>query len=183
MGKGLVERLRQEFDLRVEWLSVEIHPDTPPEGMPIEQMFRAQDTKRMMKNLREMGAVYGIIFSDITRISNSRLAIQAAEFSRDQGRFDAFHDAVLQAYFAAGLDIGDREVILQLGKDTGLDVQGLEKALNEGTYLPRLKEMQDEAAKAGVTGVPTFVLGSQKTIVGAQPIEVFRKALSSIKNS
>jgi predicted DsbA family dithiol-disulfide isomerase len=53
------------------------------------------------------------ISSDITRISNSRPALQAAEFSRDQGRFDAFHDALLQAYFAAGLDIGDREVIAQ----------------------------------------------------------------------
>jgi predicted DsbA family dithiol-disulfide isomerase len=164
----------------VEWLSVEIHPDTPPEGMPIERMFPSLDTKSMMKNLRAMGAVYGIIFSDIARISNSRLAIQAAEFSRDEGKFDDFHDAVLQAYFAAGLDIGDREVIIQLGKDAGLDVQALEKALNEGTYLPRMKEMQEEAAKAGVTGVPTFVLGSQKTIVGAQSIEVFRKALASM---
>ncbi len=165
----------------MEWLSVEIHPDTPPEGMPIEQMFPSLDTKRMMKNLRAMGAVYGIIFSDITRISNSRLAIQAAEFSRDQGRFDEFHDAVLQAYFALGMDIGDREVIIQLGKDTGLDTTALVKALQEETYLPRMKEMQEEAAKAGVTGMPTFVLMSQKTIVGAQPIEVFRKALASMK--
>ncbi len=165
----------------MEWLSVEIHPDTPPEGMPIVRMFPSLDTKHMMKNLRTMGAVYGVIFSDIIRISNSRLAIQAAEFSRDQGRFDEFHDAVLQAYFAIGLDIGDREVLIQLGKDTGLDTKALEKALNEGTYLPRIKEMQEEAAKADVTGVPTFVMGSQKTIVGAQPIEVFRKALGSMK--
>lgn len=148
--------------------------------MPIERMFPSLDTKRMMKNLRDMGAVYGIIFSDIKRISNSKLAIQAAEFSRDQGRFDAFHDAVLQAYFAAGMDIGDREVILQLGKETGLDTQALEKALIEERYVPKMKEMQEEAAKAGVTGVPTFVLGTKRTIVGAQPIEVFRKAIASL---
>src|SRR5512136_1418914 len=111
--------------------------------MPIERMFRPEDTKRMMKNLRAMGARFGIVFSDITRISNSRLALQAAEFSRDQGRFDAFHDALLQAYFASGLDIGDREVIAQLGRDVGLDVPGLEKALEEGTYLPKLKQMQE----------------------------------------
>jgi predicted DsbA family dithiol-disulfide isomerase len=148
--------------------------------MPIERMFRPQDTKRMMKNLRAMGAPFGIIFSDITRISNSRLALQAAEFSRDQGRFDEFHDALLQAYFAAGLDIGDREVIAQLGRDAGLDVLALEKALEEGTYLPKLKQMQEEAARAGVTGVPTFVLGARRTIIGVQPIEVFRNTLRSL---
>jgi len=164
----------------VEWLGIEIHPDTPREGVLIEQMFRPEDVDRMMQNLRSMGAPFGIIFSDITTISNSRLALQAAEFSKDQGRFDAFHDAVLQAYFAAGMDIGDREVIAQLGRDAGLDVPALEKALDEGTYLFRLNEMQDEASRAGVTGVPTFLLGPQRTIVGAQPIEVFRKTLRSL---
>jgi predicted DsbA family dithiol-disulfide isomerase len=148
--------------------------------MPIERMFRPQDTKRMMKNLRAMGAPFGIIFSDITRISNSRLALQAAEFSRDQGRFDEFHDALLQAYFAAGLDIGDREVIAQLGRDAGIDVPALEKALEVGTYLPKLKQTQEEAARAGVTGVPTFVLGARRTIIGVQPIEVFRNTLRSL---
>ena len=149
--------------------------------MPIEQMFPKAQTDRMMKNLRAMGAPFGIIFSDITRISNSRLALQAAEFSKDQGRFEAFHDAVLQAYFAAGLDIGDREVITQLGRDAGLDVPGLERALDEGTYLSRLRQMQDEATRAGVTGVPTFVVAGQRTIVGAQPLEVFRNTLRGMK--
>lgn len=149
--------------------------------MPIERMFRPEDTRRMMQNLRTMGAPFGIIFSDITRISNSRLAHQAAEFSREQGRFEDFHDAVLQAYFAAGLDIGDREVLLQLAQDTGLDTAALERALKEETYLPRLKTMQEEAARAGVTGVPTFILGGRKTIVGAQPIELFRKTLASLQ--
>ncbi len=164
----------------MEWLGIEIHPDTPPEGMPIERMFRPEDTGRMMMNLRAMGAPFGIIFSDITRISNSRLALQAAEFSRDQGRFDAFHEALLQSYFAAGLDIGDREVIAQLGRDVGLDVPAMEKALADGKYLPRLKQMKEEADRAGVTGVPTFLLGARKTIVGAQPIEVFRNTLRSL---
>ena len=164
----------------MEWLGIEIHPDTPPEGLPIERMFRPEDTKRMMRNLRAIGAPFGIIFADITRISNSRPALQAAEFSREQGRFDAFHDAVLQAYFAAGLDIGDHEVITQLGRDAGLDIPALEKALEKGTYLPRLKQMQEEAVQAGVTGVPTFILGARRTIVGVQPFEVFRNTLRSL---
>ena len=128
-----------------------------------------------------MGAPLGIIFSDLDRISNSRLALQAAEFSRVAGRFEAFHDAVLQAYFAARMDIGDREVILQLGEEAGLDVTELDQTLETGTYLPRLKEMQDMASKAGVTGVPTFILGSRKTVVGAQPLDAFRSALRALQ--
>ena len=134
----------------------------------------------MVKNLRTMGAPFGIIFSDIGRLSNSRLALQAAEFSKDQDRFETFHDALLHAYFSEGLDIGDREVLAQLARDAGIDVPELEQALDRGVYLPRLREMQDEAAKAGVTGVPHFIIANKKTIVGAQPLEVFRNALRSM---
>jgi predicted DsbA family dithiol-disulfide isomerase len=165
----------------VEWLGVEIHPETPPQGMLIEQMFPTADRAAMMKNLRTMGAPFGIIFADITRISNSRPALQAAEFSRDRGRFEVFHDGVLQAYFGAGLDIGDHEVVLQLGREAGLDAAALHQALEAGTYLPRLREMQEEASAAGVTGVPTFILGGRRTIVGVQPIDVFRNTLRSLR--
>ena len=165
----------------MEWLGIEIHPDTPAGGMPIAQMFPTADTKAMMQHLRAMGAPFGIIFADITRISNSRLALQAAEFSRGRGRFDAFHDAVLQAYFGAGLDIGDLDVILELGREAGLDAAELRQALEAGTYLPRLREMQEEASAAGVTGVPTFILGGRRTIVGAQSLDVFRNTLRSLR--
>ena len=165
----------------MEWLGIELHPETPPQGMPIKDMFPTADLKSMMKHLRSMGAPYGIIFSDIGRISNSRLALQAAEFSRDQGRFEVFHDALLQAYFSQGMDIGDRDVVLELAGDAGLEREPLAKALDAGAYLSRLQEMQTEASLAGVTGVPTFILGGRKTIVGAQPIDVFRNTLRSLQ--
>jgi predicted DsbA family dithiol-disulfide isomerase len=149
--------------------------------MPIAEMFSAVDTKAMMRNLRNMGAPFGITFVEITRISNSRLALQAAEFSRDHERFDAFHDALLNAYFSQGLDIGEIDVLLELGRAARLDSAHLRKALKSGTYLSRLKAMHDEASKAGVTGLPTFIFDGQKTIVGVHPLDVFRKTLQSLR--
>ena len=93
------------------------------------QMFRPEVTRRMMKHVRTMGAPFGIAFTDITRISNSRLALQAAEFARENGAFDAFHTALFQAYFSSGLDIGDLEVTMQIGRDVGLDGETLGTAM------------------------------------------------------
>lgn len=161
----------------MEWLGIEIHPDTPPGGRSVTDLFKQGDVDRMMKHLRAMGVPLGIIFSDITRISNSRLALQAGEFAEEHGRFDELHEALFQAYFSQGLDIGDQEVIMELGRVVGLDVELLGKALQEGSYLPKLKQAQEEASRLGVTGVPTFFLGDGKSLVGAQPLEVFRKTL------
>ncbi len=141
--------------------------------------FRPEDIGRIMRHLRVMGAPFGIAFADRPLLSNSRMALQAAEFSREQGRFEPFHAALFAAYFSHGLDIGDLDVLSGIARDAGLDAGALKSALQSGKYLPKLKEAQEEAARLGVTGVPAFFIGDKKSIVGAQPLDVFRKALRS----
>ncbi len=178
---GLVEKLKREFELRLEWRGVEIHPETPPEGTLMTKRFRPEDIERMMGHLRVMGAPFGITFAERPLLSNSRLALQAAEFARDNDRFDPFHTALFAAYFSHGLDIGDLDVIRRIGRDAGLDSQAMSCELLSGTYLPRLMEAQKESARLGVTGVPSFFIGDKKkSVVGAQPLDVFRKILRSV---
>ena len=141
--------------------------------------FRPEDIRRIMEHLRSMGAPFGITFADRPILSNSRLALQAAEFARDQNLFDPFHTALFAAYFSHGLDIGNVDVLATIASDAGLDPGALKKALQSGKYLPRLEAVKEEAALRLVTGVPSFFIGERKSVVGAQPLEVFRKALRS----
>ncbi|HYA89072.1 MAG TPA: DsbA family protein [Nitrospirota bacterium] len=179
MGEGIVDKLKQEFDLAVEWRGLEIHPETPPEGTPMAKRFRPADTKRMMEHLRTMGAAFGITFAERQLLSNSRLALQAVEFARDNAKFQEYHQALFTAYFSEGLNIGDLNVLGQIARDTGLDADAMIRDVENGKYLSKLAAVRDDAARLGVTGVPTFFIGMKKSIVGAQPLEVFRKALSS----
>lgn len=141
--------------------------------------FRPEDIKRMMEHLRSMGAPFGITFADRPILSNSRLALQAAEFAREQKLFDPFHAALFAAYFSRGLDIGNINVLAMIAHDAGLDAETMKQALQGGKYLPRLEAVKEEAAVRGVSGVPAFFIGGKKAVVGAQPLDVFRKALRS----
>jgi predicted DsbA family dithiol-disulfide isomerase len=141
--------------------------------------FRPEDINRIMEHLRSMGAPFGITFVDRPILSNSRLALQAAEFAREQNQFDPFHTALFAAYFSHGLDIGNIDVLAMITKDTGLDTEAMKQALQGGKYLSRLEAAKEEAAVRGVTGVPTFFIEDKKSVVGAQPLDVFRKALRS----
>ncbi len=140
--------------------------------------FGPADIKRMIEHLRSMGAAFGITFADRPLLSNSRLALQAVEFARDSGKFQDYHRALFTAYFSEGLDIGDLIVLRQIAQDIGLNAEAMIQGVESGRYLQKLKESQEKAARLGVTGVPTFFIGMKKSIVGAQPLEVFRKALS-----
>jgi predicted DsbA family dithiol-disulfide isomerase len=142
--------------------------------------FLPEDIKRIMEHLRSMGAPFGITFVDRPILSNSHLALQAAEFAREQNLFDPFHTALFAAYFSRGLDIGNIDVLALIADDTGLDAGAMKQALQDGKYLPGLEEAKEAAAVRGVTGVPTFFIGDKKSVVGAQPLDVFRKALRSV---
>lgn len=163
----------------MEWLGFEIHPDTPQEGMLLSTMFPQLDAQNMFRHLRDMAAPYGIIFADIVRISNSRMSLEASEFAKEHGRFDQFHSALFQAYFSQGMDIGSIEVLTQTGQEAGLDRDALEQDLRTGKFRPMIENMRKEASRLGVTAAPTFIIEGKERIVGAQPIDVFRKKLTA----
>lgn len=102
-----------------------------------------------------------------------------AEFARDRGKFQDFHTATFSAYFSLGLDIGDLDVLAQIADSAGLDPGAMKQAVQAGKYISRLEEIRQEAGVFGITGVPTFTIEGREPIVGAQPLDVFRKALRS----
>lgn len=181
MGNGVVQALKKEFDIVDEWASFEIHPETPAEGVSMESRFPSATREAMMERLNEMGAPYGITFAKQERLSNSRLALEASEFAREQGKFHLFHDAVFHAYFTEGKDIGDREVLMSIGESLGLSRESLKEALTDHRYEEALNKAQDEGAQFGVSGTPTCIINGRYKVVGAQPIEAFRQMLRKIE--
>jgi predicted DsbA family dithiol-disulfide isomerase len=176
---GLVDRLQQEFPLDVEWLGFEIHPETPAAGLPLTTMFPQIDPEAMTRRLNEMAAPFGLAFRKIAHIANSRLALEASEFAKDHGRFAVVHRQVFDAYFTKGCDIGDSNVLMQIARDTGMDATALQQDLDAGTYRSKLEQARREAGRLQVTAAPTFLFNNKERIVGAQPIDVFRKLLKT----
>jgi len=119
-----------------------------------------------------MAAEAGLPMADRDWVSNSRPALEAAEFAREVGMFDPFHRAVFRAYHVDGLDIGKREVLSDIATSVGIDATGMIAALDEGRYTERVQEDVDLSREIGLTGVPAFILGN-RAIVGAQPYDVF----------
>ena len=147
--------------------------------MPLVKLFPRADVEGMTRRLNSMGAPFGLTFQKIVNISNSRLSLEAGEFAKDQGRFDEFHKAIFKAYFSQGNNIGNVDVLKQIGTEAGLDADALEKALQGGTYQHLLDTAKEEAARLGITAAPTFILNGKERIVGAQSIDVFRERLKT----
>lgn len=127
-------------------------------------------------HLMQLAAEAGIEMSRPDFRTNSHLALVADAFARERGQVEPFHTRMLEAYWQQHRNIGLREVVLDVARESGLDVDELGRAIDDGRYEAELAEVYDECNRYGINSVPSFIIG-RYLIVGAQPYEVFEKAL------
>jgi predicted DsbA family dithiol-disulfide isomerase len=160
-------------------VSYEIHPETPAGGVRLEELFGPRH-KEMQAPLAARCRELGLALQAPEVLSNSRLAVEAAEFAREAGKHGAFHRAVLAAYFARGRDIGDIGVLREAATEVGLDAEALAEALARGSYVDRRVAVEQEAHRLGVHAVPTFIFDDGARVVGAQPLDYFRRLFAAM---
>lgn len=69
----------------------------------------------------------------------------------------AFDEAIFEALWIDGQDIGDVDVVADIADESGLDGDEIRTAVADEQLRDRLRDHFAEAQQAGVTGVPTFV--------------------------
>jgi predicted DsbA family dithiol-disulfide isomerase len=172
IGKSLADRLERQFGIETEWKGFEIHPEIPPVGCDLKSLgFGDGPAAAMFSRIAQLADEAGLRLEPQARVSNTHLALQVAEFAKGKGRFKEYHQAVFEAYWQLGKDIGDRKQLFSIAAKAGLDLKELEAYLKSGKADVKLEQYLREVRQYGIGGVPTFLIGN-KMVVGAQPYEV-----------
>lgn len=177
IGNAGIDRLKQEFDIDVEWKGFEIHPETPKSGITLEEM--GMDPKQLvvlMRSVEKLAKEVNLVLKAPSRLSNSRMALEIAEYAKKKNKFDEYHGRVFRAYWLEGLDIGSPSVIFDIVKEIGLDADDLKDYLDHGVAERKIKEYLEEIRSYGINGVPTFFIGDD-IFVGVQSYEVLKKSV------
>jgi predicted DsbA family dithiol-disulfide isomerase len=167
-------RVRQEYGDRVEidWRAYELRPDPvptlDPDGEYLHRVWNA--------SVYPMARSLGMTLRLPPVQPRSRKALEAAEYAREEGKFDALHTALFKAFFEDGRDLADTGVLLEVGESVGLEREELRKALDEGRYTEKVVADEELARKLGVASVPTMLVGAAdasleeaEAITGTQP--------------
>jgi predicted DsbA family dithiol-disulfide isomerase len=167
-----IERLRKEHGVRVKWVHFPLHPDTPQAGRSLEDLFagRGYDIPKMQAQMRARMQAEGLPYGNRSMTYNSRLAQELGAWADSQPGGDAIHDALFRAYFVDGRNIGDPEVLVEIAASVGLPAAQAREVIDKRTHKAAIDADWEKSHRYGVTGVPTFVIGSNG-VVGAQPYE------------
>jgi predicted DsbA family dithiol-disulfide isomerase len=178
----VVERLKAEHNVDVEWRPFYLYFDTPPEGRDLPERVKQARAQGSEERLRQLAASYGMAFVSTPRIYNTRLAHEATEYARVHDKGNEFHKVLFRKVYAEGQDPSQWEVLRAVAEEVGLDADEMQREVQDEKYMAEVVDKVRWAYQIGVTGVPTYVINDRYAIVGAQPYEVFKGALEQIMN-
>ena len=177
IGFHRIEKLKEKYELEVEWKPFELHPEIPKGGIVTEKLsFPTGYLEMVMANVQRLADEDGITFKLSKMLPNSQMALYISEFAKKNGKFDEFHKLVFDNYWKEGRDIGDLSLLLDLAESVGLDKNEIMDYIESDDPPNKLKEASFELGRCGINGVPTFFIGDE-VVIGAQPYNVFEEAI------
>jgi len=181
LGEAIIEKLKNRFDIEMEHIGIEIHPETPDEGVDLRG--RISGIEELYENLRSRGKEYSLNFCDAKLLSNSRKALIVGEYARKVGKNAEFTHEVFKAYFERCLDIGKEAVILEIAQKVGLAKKEVEDCLKNKLCQNSFANNCVEARKLDISGVPTFMVNGKYRITGVQSEETFVELFEQVSGS
>lgn len=185
IGSVRLLRLNERFDLRVNWMPIEIHPDTPVEGQSLDALpYDTAQRQAMNHALAALAAEEGLTLPAQRRMANSHDALRLVEAAKRFGReaFYRLHHALFQAYFTEGRNLGDLETLRTVASTSGLPQSLPDEARNDPEITRHLAHYKALASQYAVSGVPTYAFGDQQ-LNGVQPLATLIAAADRMAKS
>lgn len=190
IGKRRFEAALEGFDHRdeveVAWRSFELDPSAPAQspGNLADRLARKYGVSREQAeamNARVVTQATGAGLEyrlDIARPGNTFDAHRLLHLADETGLRATAKERLLAAYFTEGKPIGDRDTLVELIGDAGVDPDRALAVLNSDEFADSVRRDEREAAQLGINGVPFFVIDRRYGISGAQPHEFLLQALN-----
>jgi predicted DsbA family dithiol-disulfide isomerase len=194
IGKKRLEKaiaaLDSQHRVQVRWLPFQLNPTMPKEGISrkeyrIRKFGSWERSLELDAKIVAVGETEGIhfAFGRIERTPNTVDAHRLIWLADQQGCQDAIVESLFLAYFTDGRDISNRQTLIDVVAEAGLERHRAEAMLNSEEGMDAIKEAQELSRWHRVDGVPFFMINNEITLSGAQQPDVFldkfREAIGS----
>jgi predicted DsbA family dithiol-disulfide isomerase len=162
----------------VRFRPFQLNSDMPPEGVDRREYRSAkfgswEKSQELDRRVADAGRIAGLEFRHdlMARTPNTLEAHRLIRLAGTDGVQREVAEALFQAYFQNGEDIGDPATLVRLGEAAGMSGEGL-AAFSAGDAGRHEVLAEDEGyRRAGISGVPSFVLDRHLLFSGAMPPE------------
>jgi predicted DsbA family dithiol-disulfide isomerase len=177
-------RFEHRDDVEVRYRSFELDPAAPAvrelaylDHLMAKYRISMAAADQMIDTMIEAGARNGVVLRlDKAKPGNSFDAHRLLHLARERGVQAELKDKLLRAIFTKGVVIADRDVLVEVAADAGLDPPECRRVLESDAHAGDVRADEQLAADLGITSVPFFVMGGFG-VAGAQPPDVLLQVL------
>jgi predicted DsbA family dithiol-disulfide isomerase len=188
LGKRRFESALEQFphrdQVQVRWRSFQLDPSAPAiaAGSSTDRLAAKIGSRERAvaanQRLTALGAAEGLTYRfDTARPGNTFDAHRLLHLAAAHGVQEAAEERLFRGYFTDGEPVGDRDTLVRLLAEVGIDRDEASAVLEGGRYADEVEADGREAMALGSTGVPFFVIDRRYAVAGAQPAEVLLSAL------
>ena len=183
--EAALARFEQRQHVEVVWRSFELDPQAPrlypgtlTDRLAQKYAVSQHEATAMIARVTAVAAEEGLHYRlENARAGNTFDAHRLIHFATNRGLGPAVMERLMQGYFTTALPIGDRDALVRVAAECGLEAGEVRALLASEAYMTEVRADEQRAARFNVRGVPHFLFDEQHAISGAQPTETFLAAL------
>ncbi|MCP4681973.1 MAG: hypothetical protein GY864_06555 [Desulfobacterales bacterium] len=166
---GRIERLQNNFQIKIQWVSFPLRPNTPEQGITVEELFsdRGVDVAEVQARLELAAKEEGLPFGVRKKTYNSRLTHELGKWAETKGKGTQFHDAAFRAFFVDGRNIGKTDELVGLAKSVGLSQKDAREILDTRAFKVPVDKDWARSEEMKIKVVPTLLI-NKRHLRGAQ---------------
>jgi predicted DsbA family dithiol-disulfide isomerase len=189
VGKARFEKALRGFahrdEVEVVYHSFELDPGYPADKRDetnLQMLARkfgmsAGQARQADGQVAALARAEGLGFDSERPIGNTFDLHRVIHLGRAKGVQRELLTAVNEAYFAQARQVFEHDVLIDVAAGAGLDPAAVREVLDSDAWADEARKDEDEAQQIGISGVPFFVLDMRLGVSGAQPTELFARAL------
>lgn len=171
----------------IQWHPFQLNPEMPAGGMGrrdyLETKFGGKEgAARAYAPVVERAEAAGLTINleAMTRTPNTLDAHRLIHWAGIEHKQLPAVDALFQAYFVDGRDIGDHETLADIADSIGMDASVVLRLLGSDADRDDIIKRDANSREMGVNSVPTFIVAGKHAVPGAQPPELWRQVIGEL---
>jgi predicted DsbA family dithiol-disulfide isomerase len=177
-------------NIEIEWKSFELDPHAQKEyeddlyTLLANKYGQTRDWAINMANdMKQKGQSIGLEFNfDDTKSTNTFDAHRLLHLAKTKGLQNKAEEILFMAYFKEGKHVGNRQALIEIGIEIGLEAAEVEQTLDGDRFYAEVRADEQLGQEFGIRGVPFFVVNRKYGISGAQPVEHFVNVLQKAQS-
>jgi predicted DsbA family dithiol-disulfide isomerase len=163
----------KDVKFEIEHMPFQLNPDMPKNGIErnkyLEIKFGGKkNAQPMYDRMAEEAKKEGLNFNlgDIKKTPNTALSHLLINLGEKENKQNEIKEKIYQSYFVEGLDIGSKEVLINIGKQFNINENIINESFNPEN-IEKINSYNQIAKEQNIMGVPFFEIGKD-FISGAQ---------------